>query len=347
MTGRADNHTGMWTVVLVITAFLTAGCSDSYPLATTGRRELPRAPGPPPVLDAHDGTVVQDGATFWVFGTAYDCGFGLHKVGTKWCGIKAFSSTDLVVWTSRGYSIAPDDLWQQRCAPPRFGCYRPHVAKSPATGEWVLWVNSYDSPVGYHVLVAPSPAGPWRETAAPTLAVGGKGVLTRGDHDVFVDSAGRGWLAYTLIEKGVPTDIIVEHLNPELTSGAGETVRLGLDIVEAPALFERDGRFFLTYSDPACPYCAAGTGLASAPSPLGPWTIASKLSARSCEGQPAEVSELRLADGPVWLYVADRWNKGNPNQAGARIWWEPLTFRSNGLPVPPRCVLSWPGGSSQ
>lgn len=281
---------------------------------------------------------MQDGATYWLFGTAYDCGFGLHKVGTKWCGIKAFSSTDMVTWTSRGYAIAPENLWQQRCAPPSFGCFRPHVAQSPATGQWVLWVNSYDSVTGYHVLVAPSPGGPWRETAAPTLAVGGQGVLTRGDHDVFVDSVGRGWLAYTLIEKGVPTDIIVERLNPELTSGTGQSVRLGLDIVEAPALFERDGRFLLTYSDPACPYCAAGTGLASAPSPLGPWTIAPKLSARSCEGQPAEVSQLRLADGPIWLYVSDRWNKGNPNQAGARIWWEPLTFRYDGLPDPPRCV---------
>ena len=45
-----------------------------------------------------------------------------------------------------------------------------------------------------------------------------------------------------------------------------------------------------------------------------------------------------MADGPIWLYVSDRWQKGNPNQAGATMWWEPLTFRSNGLPVPPRCV---------
>lgn len=327
----------MWALVLLTTALVVSGCTDRPTAASMGRA-LPQSPGPPPVLDAHDGSVVQDGGTFWVFGTAYDCGFGLNKVGTRWCGIKAYSSTDLVRWTSRGYAVAPDDVWQQRCAPPRFGCFRPHVARSPATGQWVLWVNTYDSLTGYRVLVASSPAGPWSETAAPTLAVGGRGNLTRGDHDVFVDSEGRGWLAYTLIEAGVPTDIVVERLNPELTSGTGEAVALGLGVVEAPSLFEREGRLFLTYSDPACPYCPAGTGLASAPSPLGPWTFASTLSARSCEGQPAEVSQLRLADGPVWLYVSDRWRKGNPNQAEATIWWEPLAFRSNGMPVPPRCV---------
>jgi hypothetical protein len=181
----------MWPFALLATALLMSGCAGGPSAASMGRA-LPQAPGPPPVIDAHDGSVVQDGGTFWMFGTSYDCGFGLHKVGTRWCGIKAFSSTDLVQWRARGYAIAPDDIWQQRCAPPRFGCFRPHVARSPATRGWVLWVNTYDSLTGYRVLVASSPAGPWRETAAPTLAVGGQGNLTRGDHDVFVDSTGHG-----------------------------------------------------------------------------------------------------------------------------------------------------------
>jgi hypothetical protein len=340
----AGNPLPVWLLMLLPMALVAASCAEPPGAATIGRA-LPDAPGPAPVIDAHDGSVVQDGSTFWVFGTSYDCGFGLNKVGTKWCGIKAFSSTDLLEWTGRGYAITPDEVWQQRCAPPRFGCFRPHVARSPATGEWVLWVNTYDSLVGYRVLVAPSPAGPWREVGPPALIVGGRGNLTRGDQDVFVDAAGRGWLAYTLIEDGLPTDIVVERLNPQLTSGTGEAVTLGLGVVEAPSLFERDGRFFLTYSDPACPYCPAGTGLASAPSPLGPWKIESTLSPRSCEGQPAEVSMLRLAGGPIWLYVSDRWRKGNPNQAGATLWWEPLSFRSNGLPVPPRCVFSLGTGS--
>ncbi len=330
-----------WACVVAGLALLLSGCAGPPPPPPLFGQALPTAVGPPPAVDAHDGSIVQDGATFWMYGTSYQCGFALGRAGTKWCGILAFSSTNLVDWSPRGQAVAPTPLWQQRCAPPRFGCFRPHVARA-ASGQWVMWVNTYDSAAGYRVLVAGSPAGPWLETAQPTLALGGRAVPGRGDHDLFVDSAGRGWLAYTLIEKGLPAAIAVERLNPELTSGTGAFVTLPLGVVEAPSLFERDGRFFLVYSDPACPYCPAGTGLASAPSPLGPWTVAPTLSTTSCGGQPAEVAKLRLADETVWLYMADRWEKGNPNQGRARTWWEPLAFGANGLPLPPRCVTPAP-----
>jgi len=314
----------------VLVALLAAGCAAPSP-AEVGR-SLAGSLGPPPLLDAHDGSIVQDGATFWLFGTSYGCGFALGKAGTKWCGVSAFSSIDLQTWTPRGQPVPPTDVWQQRCAPPRFGCFRPHVARSPATGTWVLWLNTYDTPAGYHVLTAPGPAGPWAEAAAPTLALGGHELPSRGDEDVFVDSQGRGWLAYTLIAKGRPSDIAVERLNADLTAGTGEVVRLGLGVVEAPALFEHDGRFFLLYSDPACPYCTAATGMATAPAPLGPWTVLPVLSISSCNGQVSEVTRLGLADGPLWLYVADRWDRGRPNQARADIWWEALVFLDSGLP---------------
>jgi hypothetical protein len=317
---------------------LLGACSPPPPSAAVLGRALPVRVGPPPLVDAHDGSLVQDGGTFWFFGTAYDCGFALATVGTRWCGVQAFSSVDLLRWSPRGYAVTPTEDWQQRCAPPRFGCFRPHVARSAATGRWVLWINSFDTPVGYHVLVAPSPAGPWVETAAPTLATGGTHTLSRGDQDVFVDSTGQGWIAYTVVEGNRPVDIALERLNPALTSGTGEAVRLGLGFVEAPSLFEHDGRFFLAYSDPACPYCpATGTGVAWARSPLGPWLAAPSISVKSCDGQPAEVTRLQLADAPVWLYLSDRWDGGKPNQARARTWWEPLAFAPNGMPVTLAC----------
>lgn len=319
------------------TALVLSGCSQAPSRAIEGRT-LPRAASPAPVVDAHDGSIVQDGGTYWLFGTAYDCGFALNTPGTRWCGIRAFSSNDLLRWEDRGHAVAPTDLWQTRCAPPLFGCFRAHVARSPADGRWVLWVNTYDAPVGYRVLVADSPAGPWAEVAPPVLSVGGHTLPSRGDHDVFVDSAGRGWIAYTVIEGGSPVDIAIEPLNPALTSGAGAAVRLGLGIVEAPSLFEREGRFFLTYSDPACPYCpGTGTGIAVAPSPMGPWRKAPTMSAKSCDGQPSEVTRLRLADETIWLYVSDQWDGGKANQSNGRIWWEALRFGANGMPLPLHC----------
>jgi hypothetical protein len=103
-------------------------------------------------------------------------------------------------------------------------------------------------------------------------------------------------------------------------------------------LFEREGRFFLVYSDPACPYCpGAGSSLLTARSPLGPWLRAQSISVKSCDGQPADVARLQLADATVWLYLADRWDPGRPNQALARTWWEPLVFAPNGMPVTLGC----------
>jgi hypothetical protein len=337
------------TLGVVLLLVLVGACGPRPPSRATVGRALPDGIGPPPALDAHDGSLVQDGITFWFYGTAYQCGFALATIGTPWCGIRAFSSTDLLHWSPRGYAVAPDTLWQQRCAPPRFGCFRPHVARSAATGQWVMWVNSYDIAAGYHVLVASSPAGPWVETASPTLAAtapapavgaapGAARSPGRGDEDVFVDSTGQGWLAYTVLDANRPVDIAVERLNPELTSGTGEIVRLRLGFVEAPSLFERDGRFFLAYSDPACPYCPyAATGLAWARSPLGPWLRAPAISTRSCDGQPDDVARLQLAGDPVWLYLSDRWDPGKANQAAARTWWEPLTFGPDGMPVALSC----------
>ena len=326
-------------LVATVVGAVVAGCAPRPAPSTLSRAALPVAPGPPPTVDAHDGSLVQDGATFWLYGTAYSCGFALATVGTRWCGVRAFSSTDLTQWSDRGLAIAPTELWQQRCAPPLFGCFRPHVARPAAGGPWVMWVNSYDTAAGYHVLVAHSPAGPWDEAAPPVLSMGGDHPASRGDEDVFVDSTGVGWIAYTLIENARPVDIVVERLTDDLTSGSGVAVRLGLGEVEAPSLFERDGRFFLTYSDPACPYCAGTrTGMAEAPSPLGPWRVNQPISARSCDGQPSGVTQLRLADDTVWLYVADRWDRGRPNQAVATLWWEPLRFGASGLPLPLRCT---------
>lgn len=320
-------------------ALVVTGCAATRPPshAVVGGSVLSPMAGPAPLVDAHDGSVVQDGGTFWLYGTAYDCGFSLGKVGTPWCGVRAFSSTDFFHWTDRGYAVAPDALWQYRCAPPRFGCFRPHVARSAATGQWVLWLNTYDSPAGYRVRVAPTPAGPWLETDAPHLASGGSRPFTRGDEDVFVDASGQGWIAYTVIDGTGPADLAVERLNSDLISGTGQVVRLGLRSVEAPALFEHEGRFFLTYSDPACPYCpGTGTGLASAPTPLGPWSVGPPISTKSCDGQPAGVTQLRLADASIWLYMTDRWDRSKPNQAAARTWWEPLEFDVRGMPMAPR-----------
>ncbi len=99
-------------LVTLLVAVALTGCAawSPAPSAAVVGSAPSHSIGPPPLVDAHDGSIVQDGTTFWLFGTAYDCGFALGKIGTPWCGIRAFSSTDFVHWSPQGYAVAPTVL---------------------------------------------------------------------------------------------------------------------------------------------------------------------------------------------------------------------------------------------
>ncbi len=97
-------------------------------------------------VDAHDGMIALFGGTYYLYGTAYDCGFSWQTTGTPFCGFKVYSSTDLVHWTDRGLLFDPTgSVWQTRCNGSTYGCFRPHVVYDAGTGMYVLWVNVYDN----------------------------------------------------------------------------------------------------------------------------------------------------------------------------------------------------------
>ncbi|TDD58984.1 hypothetical protein E1263_17010 [Kribbella antibiotica] len=223
-------------------------------------------------VDAHDGEIQKFGSRYYLYGTSYGCGYEWNRPGTPFCGFKSYSSTDLRNWTDDGFLFdGTTAAWQQRCNGSTYGCYRPHVLHNAATGKYVLWINSYDVGVGYHVFTASSPTGPFTEQAVPKLAVNNDippGV-NNGDHDLFRDDDGTAYLAYTDWRAG--GDIIVEKLDASYRTGTGQHVRLGVRSTEAPSMFKRDGSYYLTLSDPNCGYCTTGTSYFRATSPLGPW----------------------------------------------------------------------------
>ncbi|MDO8211073.1 family 43 glycosylhydrolase [Conexibacter sp. CPCC 206217] len=224
-------------------------------------------------IDAHDGEIQRFGDTYYLYGTSYGCGFAWQTPGSPFCGFRVYSSPDLVRWTDRGPLFdATTPTWQQRCNGSTYGCFRPHVVYNAKTKRYVLWINTYDVSVGYRVFTARSPTGLFTEQAVPRLAVNDEippGV-NNGDHDVFVDRDGTAYLAFT--DWRTSGELIVEKLDRSYLSGTGEFVRLGTRNTEAPSLFRRGNRYYVTYSDPNCGYCATGTSYVSAPSPLGPWT---------------------------------------------------------------------------
>ncbi len=118
---------------------------------------------------------------------------------------------------------------------------------------------------------ATSPTGPFAEREVPRLAVNA-GIppgVNNGDHDLFADEDGTGYLAYTDWRRG--GDIVVERLDDDWLSGTGDHVRLGVTATEAPSMFRRGERYYITLSDPNCGYCTTGTSYFTAEAPLGPW----------------------------------------------------------------------------
>lgn len=324
-------------------------------------------------LDAHDGTIVPDDfaapRSYWQVGTSYGCGFRWNVPGTTWCGIRVYRSTDLSRWTPAGavggkYAFdATTPAWQSRCGGTlAVGCFRPHIAKRP-DGTWVMWVNAPATAAGYVVLTAPAPGGPYTEVATPPrLAVGNGTTITYGDFDITPDPADPAvaWIVYTVIDSTLPRtsggavvhDLVAEKLDPTWTTGSGRKRRFGLSLAEAPGLWRRGAYWYLTFADPACPYCS-GTGTAYSrvswtAGPLGGWSGRRRISANSCSGQTADVDHFwSPSHQAVSVWAVDRWVRNaagtsfDPNQARANNYLAPLTYNPDGtIPVQP-CRAAW------
>lgn len=241
-----------------------------------------------------------------------------------------------------------------------------------------MWVNSgvIAGQTSYRVMTSASPAGPFEHAKVPSLEV-----REGGDYDIFVDRDGKSWIAETDARSRLLT-IVVQALSSDYTDGVGPVVQAMLPTPdlsclgqtfcgqrEAPSLFRRGDRYYLVVSNPACPYCQAGTSYYIARHPLGPWKGPALLSvstpmgatglqqgysisADSCGGQPRSVSELPSPAGSVYVYWSDLWrgittqitaggpfpvHASNGNQALAGRFVAPLSFRADGTIQPIVC----------
>jgi hypothetical protein len=304
-------------------------------------------------VDAHGGEIRQFGDRYYWYAETYGCGFEWQKHSpSPFCGFRVYTSPNLTDWTDGGllFDVSQWDPWQQRCNWWTYGCFRPHVVYNAATRNYVLWVNMYDVPVGYHVLVSSTPTGPFVEQPIPRLAYddGAPGQVNNGDEDLFVDDDGTGYIVYAewRVNGG---DIVVERLTPDYLSGTGEYVRVGTHHSEAPSLFKRGGEYYLIASTPPnWAYGKATTSYFRASTPLGSWSKGRSISSESCGGQAAHVAQLPTASGGSWyLYQVDLWlnsdstGGGDANQAPAPQFWTPLSFDSRGAIQPIRCRPSY------
>src|SRR6185437_10294064 len=190
--------------------------------------------------------------TYYLYGTSYNCGYQ-YTINSNFCGFKVYSSTDLTNWTDRGYVALPRSCQY---------CFRPHVLYNQQTHKYVLWVNDGSVGQGYRVFTNISPTGLFTEQNLPTMAVS-CGV----DFTLFQDTDGTAYMIHNDACNGV--DMVVEQLTGDYLTSDGKYTRLHVSNVEAPAMFLRDGIYYITLSDPTCAYCThTDTGYPTASSPL-------------------------------------------------------------------------------
>jgi hypothetical protein len=239
-------------------------------------------------IDAHDGQLARFGDTYYLYGTSYNCGYR-WTINSSFCGFKVYSSPDLVHWTDRGFVVQP-----YQCA----DCFRPHVIYDPVTREYVLWTNdSSTAPGDFRVYTSRSPTGPFTQQAFPTLAYSDCGW----DFGLYQDPVtGRGYMVDTDCPDGAD-GLVVQQLTPDdLTSDGQYTVIHMPGPVESPAMFYRNGTYYITMSDPTCGYCTAtGTGYLTAHGPLGPWSGAGEDSPWTIQN-----GELHVTGGGIGISAA-------------------------------------------
>ncbi len=291
-------------------------------------------------IDAHDGHIYYFAGNYYWYGTAYACGFTL-TVPSPYCGVKIYQSVDLVSWKYGGLAFNPAGL-QADCDGRAGGCFRPKLAYNGKTARYVMWINESLGAAGsgYLVFTSASPAGPFTLTGHHVMTDNrSPGGFSFGDEDIFVDTDGVAYLAYTTIGAGNSHNIAIEKLDATYSSGTGQYAvhDRGPRLIEAPAMFTRNGVYYLLYGEPACPYCDdSGTSYATAPAPLGPWTFRGGLELSRLGGQVSGVTTI-AANGTVqYLFQLDRWHQdaaGNAtyNQALGNYYLAPLSFAVGGV----------------
>lgn len=354
----------MWRKFLIVCVALAALTLLTGP---TGQTSPTAAAAPVTIygLDAHDGTIVQFGGTYYLYGTKYDCGFTWGTRGTPFCGFGVWTASSAAgPWTfvRKLFDPAGRNSWNGRdwlftCGDDGAGCFNPRMVRRPSDGVWILWFNAPGDwnrirANAYYAMGCAGPAGPCGDVEGGPNGSTHKPSMTvchdNGDFSIVADGA-TGYIMCTMADQ----TFAVERLDQWWTNGTGTGTRnlAGLTQVESPGAWRAaDGAWLLTYSDINCGYCAANaTGYAVANSLLGPFTAPGNvginapararrdISAASCGGQPRTVVTL---DGQPYQWI-DLWY-GALNETDAGIHLEPLV--ANPPYLPPANGRLQPGG---
>jgi len=312
------------------------------------------------IIDAHDGCLQFFNGRFYLYGTAYGMSHNYELTNHSYC---VYSSPDLGHWTYEGELLhgQPNGVY-----------FRPYVVFNPKTRKYVLWYNWYarnwEGQTG--AAVSDTPTGPFT-VVNPNVQLSH---LHPGDGSLFVDDDGTGYYIYTAIGEGYT--VRVERLTPDYLASTGEASSALASGGEAPLLFRR-GNVYYALCGPLCDACPQGSEVQSysATSPMGPFSPRANINRQvryDATHAPAErtnglkvltpggtpmtnttdvpyipaqetwVARIPTSEGPVFMWMADRWGSSPDGYKGHDFqFWELLKFGPDGAILPLRGITRW------
>ncbi len=315
-------------------------------------------------INAHGGGILfHDGVYYW-YGEFKEGRTYLSQVNKTWGGtrviaggVSCYSSTNLYEWKNEGLplpSVAEDPDHDLAC---ENVIERPKVIYNARTKKFVMWLHQ-DSPnyAAAHsgVALSDSPTGPfkylgsfrpnagvWPINATPAdqqhnqtnfLARDWPGGQMARDMTLFVDDDGTAYQFYASEENG---SMHVSQLTDDYLKPAGKYARILIGrSMEAPAVFKRNGRYYLIASgcsgwDPNTARSAVADNI------FGPWTELGN----PCRGSKADKTFFCQSSfvlpvggaGNQFIAMFDQWKKWDLQDS--RYVWLPLEFDATGKPV--------------
>jgi hypothetical protein len=267
------------------------------------------------LVHAHGGGVLKVGAYYYWFGE------NRNPNGT-FRYVSAYRSTDLKNWEFRNNVLTQSSASELNVA----NIERPKVIYNASTGQYVMWMHKENG----------SDYGEARAAVAVSSTVDGDytylrsfrplGSMSR-DITAYVDSDGTGYMISAANDN---YDLHVYRLTSDYTDVASLVYSWNGDHREAPAMFKRNGVYFMLTS--------AATGwqpnqaqYSTATSIGGPWSSWHNVGdGRTFESQSAYVLPISGTSGTSYLYMGDRWAGawGGPVNDSQYVWL-PIQFPSN------------------
>ncbi|MFC9824439.1 RICIN domain-containing protein [Streptomyces erythrochromogenes] len=307
----------LFAVVATLFASLLGGpgtaTASPSPVTVVNATQFTDPAGKP--VHAHGGGVIKVDEYYYWFGED-------RNPDNSFRYVSAYRSTDLKTWESRGHVLSQASHPELATA----NIERPKVMYNRATGQFVMWMHKEGSATDYSearaaVAVSSTVDGDysWLGSFRPL------GHMSR-DITTFVDTDGTGYMISAANENA---DLHVYRLTADYTGIETLVQKLWAgQWREAPALFKRDGVYFLVTSG-ATGWSPNQQKYGTATSITGTWSSLRDLGdGRTYGSQTAFVLPVEGTSGvTTHLYMGDRWgNSMGGTVNDSQYIWLPLKF---------------------